>query len=133
MLFLIFFASMAFAQSKEGSGNNDLYCLDLPDTQAVARCFVDRDLLRELVKTKDQQIANLQKENDLLKRELELKDKIIEIELREIELTRRALNDMKEVTDRALKLAETGKPKSNWQLYGILGLAAFTIGVLVGL
>ncbi len=34
--------------------------------------------------------------------------------------------------DRALKLAEVGKPKSNWELQGVLGVAAFALGVLIG-
>ncbi len=38
----------------------------------------------------------------------------------------------KELTDRALKLAEVGKPKSNWELQGLLGLAAFVLWFLVG-
>ena len=32
----------------------------------------------------------------------------------------------------ALKLAEVGKPKSNWELQGILGVAAFVLGFLAG-
>ena len=30
------------------------------------------------------------------------------------------------------KLAEVGKPKSNWELQGVLGLAAFVFGFLAG-
>ncbi len=36
----------------------------------------------------------------------------------------------KELTDRALKLAEVGKPKLNWELQGVLGLAVFVLGFL---
>ena len=42
------------------------------------------------------------------------------------------LRKKKELTDRALKLAEAGKSKSNWELQGVLGLAAFDLGLLVG-
>ena len=42
------------------------------------------------------------------------------------------LRKKKELTDRALKLAEAGKSKSNWELQGLLGLAAFVLGVLAG-
>jgi hypothetical protein len=45
---------------------------------------------------------------------------------------RTAFEKEKELTDRALKLAEIGKPKSNWELQGLLGLAAFVLGLLVG-
>ncbi len=31
-----------------------------------------------------------------------------------------------------LKLAEIGKPKSNWELQGLLGLAPFVLRFLVG-
>lgn len=113
---------------------NDEICFDLKDAQEIARCFQERQSLREIGSLKDQKIALLEKENELLKRELELKDRIIEINQGEIEATRRALNDMKEVSDRALRLAETtGKPKSNWEIYGLLGLVVFVAGVLVGM
>jgi hypothetical protein len=82
---------------------------------------------------KDQRIANLEKELDLQKREVELKDRIIGIKDMEIQAQARAFQDMKEIADRALKLAETSKPKSNW-LYivgGIIG--AFLIGLAIGL
>ncbi|MGA2318233.1 MAG: hypothetical protein ABSG71_17915 [Thermodesulfobacteriota bacterium] len=42
------------------------------------------------------------------------------------------LRKKKELTDRALKLAEAGKSKSNWELQGILRVAAFVLGLLVG-
>jgi hypothetical protein len=42
------------------------------------------------------------------------------------------LRKKKQLTDRALKLAEAGKSKSNWELQGLLGLAAFVLGFLAG-
>jgi hypothetical protein len=45
---------------------------------------------------------------------------------------RTAFEKEKELTDRALKLAEAGKSKSNWELQGILRVAAFVPGLLVG-
>ncbi len=47
-------------------------------------------------------------------------------------MSRTAFDKEKELTDRALKLAEIGKPKSNWELQGLFGLAAFVLGLLVG-
>jgi len=38
----------------------------------------------------------------------------------------------KELTDRALRLAEIGKPKFNWELQGLLGLVAFAFGFFAG-
>ena len=45
---------------------------------------------------------------------------------------RTAFEREKELIDRVLKLAEAGKPKSIWELQGLLGLAAFVLGLLVG-
>jgi hypothetical protein len=45
---------------------------------------------------------------------------------------RTAFEKEKELTDHALKLAEAGKSKSNWELQGILRVAAFVPGFLVG-
>jgi len=42
------------------------------------------------------------------------------------------LRKKKELADRVLKLAEAGKSKSNWELRGLLGLAAFVLGFLAG-
>jgi len=39
-------------------------------------------------------------------------------------MSRTAFEIEKELTDRALKLAEVGKPKSNWELQELLGLTA---------
>jgi hypothetical protein len=47
---------------------------------------------------------------------------------REAEVYRVAFEKEKELTDRVLRLAEVGKPKSNWELQGFLGLAAFFLG-----
>ena len=52
--------------------------------------------------------------------------------LREAEVYRIAFEKEKELTDRPLNLAEVGKPKSNWELQGILRVAAFVLGFLVG-
>jgi hypothetical protein len=43
--------------------------------------------------------------------------------VREAEVCRTAFEKEKELTDRALKLAEVGKPKSNWELQWVLGLS----------
>jgi len=115
-------------------------CFPLDDAQRILRnekeCDLDRrelELRRQQDALKDQRIANLEKELDLAKQEIGLKDKVIEVKDMEILATRRALADMEKVVDRSLKLAETVKPKSNWQLYGLLGVIAFVAGLAVGL
>jgi hypothetical protein len=47
-------------------------------------------------------------------------------------MSRTAFEKEKELTDRALKLAEAGKSKSNCELQGLLGLAAVLLGFLAG-
>jgi len=61
-----------------------------------------------------------------------IQEKPTELAKRELEVFRIAFEKEKELTDRALKLAEIGKPKPNWELQGLLGLAAFVLGFLEG-
>ncbi len=50
----------------------------------------------------------------------------------EIAAKDRSFQDMKEVADRAIKLAEASKKGSgNWQLTGLLGVAALVVGALL--
>lgn len=125
------FAGLASAQPIESS--DDYICQSIPDSQELVRRLTDYEILREMDQVKDQRIQNLEKEIDLLKRESELKDRIIQIKDMEIQAQQRAFEDMKEVADRAIKLAETSKPTSGWQIMGIIGVAAFVIGLAVGL
>jgi len=79
-----------------------------------------------------QRVSNLEKENDLLKQQKSIQEKLTEIAKREADVYRTAFEKEKELTDRALKLAEVGKPNSNWELQGLLGMAAFVLGFLAG-
>ena len=79
-----------------------------------------------------QRVSNLEKENDLLMQQNAIQEKLTELAKRETEVYRTALEKEKELTDRALKLAEVGKAKSNWKLQGLLGMAAFVLGFLAG-
>jgi hypothetical protein len=76
--------------------------------------------------------SNLARENDLLKQQNAIQEKLTKLAKRETELNRIAFEKEKELTDRALKLAEVGKPKSNWELQGILGAVVFVLGFLAG-
>jgi Ser/Thr protein kinase RdoA (MazF antagonist) len=78
----------------------------------------------------EQRVSNLEKENDLLKQQSTIQEKLTELAKREAEVYKVAFEKEKELTDRALKLAEVGKPKSNLELQGLLGLAAFVLRVL---
>ncbi len=72
---------------------------------------------------KDQKIAFLKQQNAI-------HEKLTELAKREADGSPIAFEREKELTDRALNLAEIGKPKSNWELQGVLGLAAFVLGFL---
>jgi hypothetical protein len=80
----------------------------------------------------EQRVSNLEKENDLLRQQNAIQEKLTELAKRETEIYRTAFEKEKELTDRALKLAEIGKPKPNWELQGLLGMAVFLLGFLAG-
>jgi hypothetical protein len=61
-----------------------------------------------------------------------IQEKLTELAKTEAEVYRTAFEKEKDLTDRALKLAEIGRPKSNWEIQGISGLAAFVLGFLAG-
>ena len=72
-----------------------------------------------------------EKENDLLKQQNAIQEKLTEIAKRGAEVYRVAYDKEKELTDRALKLAEVGKPKSNWELQGIIAFCSFRYSFLL--
>lgn len=107
--------------------------IDLPDLKEWDKQTQEYPILKNLVESQAKTIAELerslalaQKERDLANRENEINEKIIAVKDMEIKALNNANDRLKEVTDRALKLAETAKPKSNNLLY-IIG------GILVGL
>ena len=81
----------------------------------------------------EKSLAIEKRTNELNDREIYLQKKIIEVKDMEIAGINRNFDQMKEVADRSLKLAETVKPKSNWQVYGLLAVIAFVAGLAVGL
>jgi len=79
----------------------------------------ERDIFKDIITAKDIQIANLNKEIELEKRIIEIKDM-------EIAATNRALKQMEAVADKAIKLAEVGKPKPDFKLWGMV-IALFAL------
>jgi len=111
--------------------------IELQDLREVDRRLQELELLR--LKSKEQAVTIVELEkslliekkiNDLNERELYLQKKIIEVKDMEIAGLNRNFDQMKEVADRSLKLAETVKPKSNWELFGALGLVAIIVTVI---
>lgn len=93
---------------------------------------MDHQFTLELIEAQKQEIAGLKKELDLAEREKQLQGKIIDLKDREIQMLNHSFDQMKEISDRALKLAEQSKPKTNWGLIGTVLIAVFTLGLVGG-
>jgi len=111
---------------------------DLQSLRKIDEAVQREPILSDLVKEQADTILKLQGALadkvgllDLEKRENALNLRIIEIQKKEIEGINKNFDQLKEVADRAIKLAEVSKPASNWQLQGLLGLAAVVVGVLI--
>ncbi len=102
------------------------------DAQRLLRIEEEAPLKEQKIVLLEQRVSNLEKENDLLKQQNAIQEKLTELAKKEAEVYRSAFEKEKELTDRALKLAEVVRPKSNWELQGVLGLAAFVLGFLLG-
>ena len=114
------------------SEDTALLCFPGSDAHRLLRTEEEAPLKDQKITLLEQRVSNLEKENDLLKQQNAIQEKLTELAKREAEVYRVAFEKEKELTDRALKLAEVGKPKSNWELQGVLGLAAFLLGFLAG-
>ncbi len=131
MALSISFTSSALSQSTAGS--DDLYCGEKYDEQGILRDLIDHQLTLQVIEAQKQEIAGLKRELDLAEREKQLQGKIIELKDKEIEILNRSFDQMKEISDRALQLAETSRPKTNWGLIGTVLIAVFTLGLVVGM
>lgn len=112
--------------------------IDLPDLKEVDKRLQEWEILKQMNAEKDKTIAELEKSlalerrtNELNAREIEVQKRMLDIKDQEIAATRRALEDMTRVADRSIELAKESKPKTNWELQGLLGLAAFVLGLVV--
>ena len=133
MLIASFLAFESWVSAQPTGDIGDLVCTDLPDAQETLHRLTDYALLLELDKLKTERIRNLEKEVELGKREVELKDRIIEIKDMRIAAQDQAIKDLKDISQRAIELAEVGKPKINWSLIGTVLIAVFTLGLVVGM
>ena len=106
-------------------------CFPGNDAQKLLKTEEEAPLKDQKISLLEARIANLEKENDLLKQQAAIQEKLTELAKREAEVYQTAFEKEKELTDRALKLAEVGKPRTNWELQGLLGLAAVLLGVLI--
>jgi hypothetical protein len=131
LTFLLLLISIAWPRDSI-SEDTPLLCFPGSDAQRLLRIDEEAPLKDQKIALLEQRVSNLEKENDLLKQQNAIQEKLTELAKREGEVYRVAFEKEKELTDRALKLAEVSKPKANWELQGILGLAAFAFGLLMG-
>jgi len=116
----------------------DLEPISIVDLKEIDRRLQEYEILKTLVGEQKKIILELEaslltekKTNELNQREIDLQKRILDIKDMEIKVTRQAVNDMKEISDRAIKLAEVSKPKSNWQLLGLAAIVGYIINELV--
>lgn len=116
--------------------------LKLRDLKEIDRQTQEYPILKNLVQEQQNKINELnkaldgeRKSNELSQKEIELMKQKEEVYLMRIAAQEKAFADMKDVADRAIKLAETGqKSDSIWRTIGmILGGIALGIAVGVGL
>lgn len=129
----------AFPQSVDDNAEIDI-SLSFHDLKQWDKESQEYPMLKQLITEQANTIGELRnsldiksKELELEKRENDLNKRIIELKDKEIAVLNDANDKLKDVTDRALKLAEVSKPKSNW-MYAVVGVvAAFLIGLGIGL
>ena len=131
------FGNLALAESE--GGVEIPVDIEIKTFKEIDRRLQDYEVLKEMEKAKDQRIENLEKENLLLQKELELEKRENEINKRiqdvmkqEIEAKDRSFQDMKEIADRAIKLAEGSKKGSgNWQYLGLAVIVAEVVRIVI--
>jgi hypothetical protein len=136
MLFLTTFVGSVFGQSSVVIPVD----IELQDLKEVDRRLQELELLRQKSIEQEKTIVELEnslsikgKTNELSEREIYLLKKIIEIKDTEIQALNRNFDQMKEVADRSLKLAEVSKPKSNILLIIAGVVTVFLLGLALGL
>ena len=82
--------------------------------------LVEGDISEQQVNVLKAQVSNLEKEKELMQREIDL-------EKRRGDINEEAFHKEKDLTDRALKLAESQKKSSVWEIYGPLGIIAIIV------
>jgi hypothetical protein len=141
LLYLMILTAFCVILIREARGQSvselDLDPLPITFLQETDRCFQERDVFRTLSEEQKKEILDLKDAlakakvgRELADREADLERRINAIKDMEIQATRRALEQMGQVADKAIKLAETAKPTSNWALGGILGGIGLIFGLL---
>lgn len=112
--------------------------IELQSLKRFDECLQKEEILQKLVGSQAKTITRLEKslsiaekERDLEERDHELSKKIIEIKDKEIASINDSFNRLKDVTDRAIKLAGQGKSVFQDILEWVIRFALFAAGVLL--
>jgi hypothetical protein len=101
------------------------------DAARLFRGVEENSILKQQLEVANEKLANKVRELELAEKELAIKDKLIEIEQRRAMIFEQAFEKEKELTDRALKLAEQSEKKSRWQTLGTIGVVLAVIAAAI--
>jgi hypothetical protein len=125
--------SLAYAEDED-----ILVELKFRELQQIDKETQEYPLLKQVIEEQKNTIKTLEKAlsderatNKLSDQELELMRQKEELRIQELAMMRQSFNDMKEIADRAIKLAEVSKPKSNiWTTVGLV-LGGIVAGIAI--
>ena len=131
--------SVGSPQSNESEDPDILVELKFRELREIDKQTQEYPILKSLIEEQKTQIAELKKALEdtrktvgLDSREIELLNQKIQLMQQALDMKDKAFNDMKDVADRAIKLAETSKPSTNiWQIIGMV-LGGIAIGLAIG-
>lgn len=116
-----------------GSAQSVSVEMDLKDLQEIDKRLENFETLKEIAAKQTVQIEELTNSVSILRdqrkldqKEIELNDRVIAIKDQEIEAQKRAIADLRDISDRAIKLAET-KKSSIWETYGPIAVIAIIV------
>lgn len=103
----------------------DEVCHSLADDQKLYQAYLENPILRQQVELYKQKL-------ELKDQESGIKDQMIALEQKRGDIYKQAFESGKELTDRALKLAEVSK-KSSFDILGIIGVVAIVAAAVVSI
>ena len=125
------FTNLATAQSI-GEPSDEI-CRSIPDAQAqthrLKECDLDRrelGLLKEQLQNKNDKIASLEDKLRLKTEEGAIKDEMMKVKDQMIASQKEIMVEYKEMTDRAIKLAES-KKSNIWETWGPMAIIAIVV------
>jgi hypothetical protein len=114
--------------------DSKLFCFPKEDAQKIARIVEEREILLSQIETLKRALELKEEEVRNLERQVEFQKQIALIESKRAEVERLAYERERDLTTRALKLAEIsrGSQIGDFKLMGLVGAVAFALGLIVG-